>query len=340
MRRAHGGLLCGRGRAAGENALAARRLADAAGVERAEDGQRLHNAGRGKRRVGAMVGEGVVHAGSARPIHQRQADGVRARRDPLPERARVGDFERLAVERDVDGRYREAAGSAAGDREVVLRVQRESMRHQQAAARAERQALDVLVVHPLARGRIRDLRRRRRAVADRAPADLQGRRHVALHQRRRHRQRLGDVVEAFARVVAGQQRAHVHVHRQQIADRVGVLGAVETLEGRRVEVASGRVRGIELAFERGGERRHRRGIRPRHANRRHHAGAQLADHLLPHLDVGADVRQAVGLERKAAGLGARVVAGDAVLGQERGSGAGAVEARTGRIDAGATGAGA
>ena len=248
---------------------------------------------------------------SARPMR------VRARRDPLPERARVGDLERLAVERDVDGRSREAAGPAARDRQLVLRVQRKRVRDQQAAARAERQALDVLLVHPLARRRIRDLRRRRRAVADRAPADLQRRRHVALDQRGRDRQRLGDVVEAFARVVARQQRAHVHVHGQQIADRVGVLGAVEALKGRRVEVAAGRVRGVELALERGGERRHRRGIRPRHADWRHHAGAQLAHHLLPHLDVGADVRQAFGLERQAAGLGARVVAGDAVLGQER-----------------------
>ena len=64
---------------------------------------------------------------------------------------------------------------------------------------------------PVARRRVGGLRRRHRAVADRPAADLQRRRHVALHQRGRNRQGLGDVVEAFARVVARQQRARVDV---------------------------------------------------------------------------------------------------------------------------------
>ena len=76
---------------------------------------------------------------------------------------------------------------------------------------------------------------RQRAVADRQAADLHRRGDVALNQRRRHGERLGDVVEALARAVGRQQRVHVDVEREQIADRVGVLGAVQPMQRRRDE---------------------------------------------------------------------------------------------------------
>ena len=54
--------------------------------------------------------------------------------------------------------------------------------------------------------RIGDLRRRQRPIADGAPADLHRRGDVALNERRRHAQRVGDVVEPVARLVGRQQR--------------------------------------------------------------------------------------------------------------------------------------
>ena len=151
-------LLGGRGRPAHQDARAARRLADAGGVERPQDGQRLHGAGRGELRVVAMVGERVVHAGAALSVDERQTDRVWSRGNPLPEAPRVGDLQLLAVERDVETRAESAAAPASADRELVLRVQRERMRDQQTPACAERQALHVLVVYPLARRRVGDLR--------------------------------------------------------------------------------------------------------------------------------------------------------------------------------------
>ena len=164
--------------------------------------------------------------------------------------------DRLAVDRDVERRrrrgrrrrrrrrsqnsYSASSGKVCGD--------------EQAAARAERQPLDVLVVRPLAGRRVGDLRRRRRAIAHGLAADLHRRRDVALHERRRHGERFGDVVEAFVRVVGRQQRLDVDVDRQQIADGVGVLGAVQAMERRRVEVRARRVGAIEPRLERGGER--------------------------------------------------------------------------------------
>ena len=57
--------------------------------------------------------------------------------------------------------------------------------------------------------------------------------------------------------------------------------------------------------------------RTRHAGRRHHAGAQLADHLFPDLRMVADRVEVGRLEREVGGLELVVVAGDAVLIEQR-----------------------
>ena len=75
-----------------------------------------------------------------------------------------------------------------------------------------------------------------RRIADRQAADLRRRRHVGLHQRRRHAQHVGDVVEAVARIVAGEQRRGVDRQIEQIANGVGVFGAVEPMERGRARV--------------------------------------------------------------------------------------------------------
>ena len=122
--------------------------------------------------------------------------------------------------------------------------------HRHAAARAERQPVVVLVLRVVRRGA-----EHARAghdvggVADRQRGDLGRRRRVALEQRRRHVQHLADVVEAVGRLVGRQQRRHVHVERQQIADRVGVLGAVQTMDRRMAGKRRRRGRAIDGGLE-------------------------------------------------------------------------------------------
>ena len=70
---------------------------------------------------------------------------------------------------------------------------------------------------------------------------------------------------------------------------------------------------IERRLERGGERRQRVASGPLRAGRRHHAGAQLADHLLGDVDRLGRLRDVVGRERQPARFRAIAVAGHAVL---------------------------
>ena len=104
------------------------------------------------------------------------------------------------------------------------------------------------------------------------------------------------------RVVRRQQRADVDVERQQIANGVRVLGAVQAMQRRRAGIEAPRGRAIERGFERRRERLARRGRRLRRALGRHHAGAQLAHDLLPDLGVAVDGVGIQRVERQAAGL--------------------------------------
>ena len=105
-------------------------------------------------------------------------------------------------------------------------------------------------------GGMRNARRTSVGVgADGEAADLAGRRQVLLEQRRRHAQHAGLVVEPVALVVGRQQVGDVHVHAEQVADRVAVLGAVQAVH--RLESGIGllpRLR-LERALERRRERR-------------------------------------------------------------------------------------
>ena len=83
---------------------------------------------------------------------------------------------------------------------------------------------------------------RRLPVADRHPRDARRRRGVRLEQRRRDRQRAGDVVEAVARVVRRQQRRDVDLEVEQVANRVGVLGPIQPVQHHRAR--AGRAGGV------------------------------------------------------------------------------------------------
>ncbi len=78
----------------------------------------------------------------------------------------------------------------------VLAVDREGVADQHAAARADRQAFDVIVLRQIAAHAKRLLRRRDLRIADGQAGDLPRRRQIALHQRRRHAEHVRDVVES------------------------------------------------------------------------------------------------------------------------------------------------
>ena len=146
----------------------------------------------------------------------------------------------LAVDRHLDllvGRRsaeQEAVGVAVQvDAEDVVAVGREGVHHRDAAAGAERRAVDALQLRGGLRHAVVRLARLGVAVAQRQRRHLAGRAQVAFHQRRREGLRVGDVVEALADGVGRQQRGDVDVERQQVLDRAGVLGAVEALEAAR-----------------------------------------------------------------------------------------------------------
>ena len=75
-------------------------------------------------------------------------------------------------------------------------------------------------------------------IAHRQTADLRGCSDVPFEQRRRDFQRVGDVVESFARIISRQQRGNVYVEGEQIANRIRVFGAVEAVQsdGARVRM--------------------------------------------------------------------------------------------------------
>ena len=66
--------------------------------------------------------------------------------------------------------------------------------------------------------------------------------------------RIGRVVEAECRGIGGQERRHVHVETKQIADGVGVFGAVQAMERGPAGIGARRGGGIHRLFERGGQR--------------------------------------------------------------------------------------
>ena len=114
-----------------------------------------------------------------------------------------------------------------------------------------RSSLDPLVLHQ----RLGNLEgvddRMQRRIADGEPADRSRGGQVVLEQRRRHRQDAGDVVEAFLiGFVRRQQGAAIDLEAEQIADGVGVLAAVQAMDGDAAWIRMRRRRRIELALQR------------------------------------------------------------------------------------------
>ena len=114
------------------------------------------------------------------------------------------------------------------------------------------------------------------------------------------------------------------IEREQIANRVVVFRAIETMDG----ADAARVRAAPPTRDRSrcsSAARHRaigRRVRTRPSGRRHRAGAQLRDDLLPRLGVPPGASALEGFEVEAAGVQPLAVAADAVPIDQRFRGSG------------------
>ena len=202
------------------------------------------------------------------------------------------------------------------DAQRIFGVERKMMANRHAAARSQGKILaHAVVLDEELREFIRLRDRPRRAIPNSDAADLARGREVALQQHRRDREHVADIVEAVAGIIGGKQRGEVHragVHRDQVADGVGIFGAVEAMDGRPA--------GIELGCGGAIERRLQIGdhgfvgglVGPRHALRRHRPHAQLANDLFEHRGVRAGVLDIGLVELQARCLQPFIVATDAV----------------------------
>ena len=211
------------------------------------------------------------------------------------------------------------------DLDEVLAVDREVVGNGHAAPRAEGQVLALAVVLQQQQGHVERLERGRgRRQAHREAADGARRRQVALELRGRDGQHVGVVVEAgVRRLVAGQQRRHVEIEGEEVANGVAVLGAVQPVDGAGpAGVGVRRRRAVDVGLEPGRHRVVGRAVGTRPARRRHRAGAQLRDHPLPDPGVAARIAGVDGgrLEAEPPGQQPVVVAGDAVAVEDRARG--------------------
>ena len=119
--------------------------------------------------------------------------------------------------------------------------------------------------------------------------DSLGGQQVPLHQHRRHREHVADVVEPVARVVLRKVVGRTEVDAEQIADGVVVFGAVQPPDRHPARIGHGRpVNALEFEVDPARHGGQRVGMRSRIVFRRHLAGADLGERLLPQVRVARD----------------------------------------------------
>src|SRR4030095_4137342 len=98
-----------------------------------------------------------------------------------------------------------------------------------AAARPERQSLEVILLREISRQDDDVTRRRRQRTSDRRPAHLLRRCQIPLEQRRRQLA-VAHIVEPMTGVVFGESGRDGGVEREDVADGVLILDATQTTE--------------------------------------------------------------------------------------------------------------
>ena len=163
---------------------------------------------------------------------RRQSGPIRRRqREHLKRLAVQRDLELLrhVVPRDIDA-ARPHGFARQTHADVVLSVAGKVVADQRPTAGAERQTVDPVVLRQIG-GHPEDIVvRSRRRRSDGGAADVLCGGKVSLHQRRRDLENAGYVVEAIARAISRKQRRHVDVDAEKVANRVSVLGPVQTVE--------------------------------------------------------------------------------------------------------------
>ncbi len=250
---------------------------------------------------------GRLVASAALPVDQRELFAVEQHREPFAgHRSEAGRRHVVAEDR------------RHGQR--VFAVGREHVRHEHAATRAERHALDVIVLRRVLARAIHDQRRLFR-IAHCQAADLLCRGDVRLDERRRQPECASDVVKAGRRVVRRQVLAGIDLQIEQVAHDVRVLGAVEAMQSWRRRERRGRA--IEGVLERSDHRLEPIGVGTLHAERRHLSRARLAHDQFPLLAILVDVGRIERVHRQTTrrvetrGLHLLAVAADAVLVEKR-----------------------
>ncbi len=256
-------------------------------------------------------GRDAVRAGL--DVERRRLDGEAGL---LFAEARVDRQQRepRAVERHFDlfagTRVAEQVAERLGEEvhaEHVVAVGRERVVNGDAAAGAGRRAVDAFHLRRRLRQLEGRLRGRTVGIADRQHRDAARGAQIAFHQRRREGLHVGDVVEPVADRVGGQERRHVDVEIEQVPNLARVLGAVQSLERAPPRIRVGRRGRIHARFERGDQLRDLSVGGPPRAARRHHAGAQLVDHLFREFAIGRRAGHVPAGQRQFARLAAIVV---------------------------------
>ena len=197
--------------------------------------------------------------------------------------------------------------------EVVFAVQRKVVVDENAAARAQRQAFDVLLLVEIRGSLKHQADRSDGRVAHGQARDLVGRRQVLFDQRGGNAQHVGDIVEAVGFIVGGQQRSRVDIQVEKIVDRVSVFGPVHAMDGRPAGFRVTRRGAVDRVFQPPGELGHGGVVRTGHALGRHHASMQLPQNFFPGFRMLARAVQVHRIEREPGGSQLLVVAGDAVF---------------------------
>jgi hypothetical protein len=148
-------------------------------------------------------------------------------------------------------------------------------------------------------------------------ADFPCSRQISLHQRRRYPEYGTDVVEAVSFLIGRKQRGDVDIQREEVAQRVAVFRAVETMEDSAAGIGASGCSRVDRRLEIRRETRQRRLVGTRHADRRHHPATNLADDFFPNLGAGRSVGHVHAFQNEPPCLGSLVVAGDTVLVDQR-----------------------